>query len=1006
MTRRKYFENQLIIPIFARFCEIYTELMKKTSKIIAVILLTIFGCSALSAQTLVKVSGVVTSADDGLPMIGVGVMAGPGNGVITSLDGEYLIEAAPGTTLTFSSIGFQDQTVVVPQAETFVHNVIMQSEAMTLDDVVVIAYGVRKKGTVAGSVSTVKSDKLENTPTAAFDQALQGQVAGLTVLSNSGEPSASASLTIRGTNSINSGTAPLYILDGVAISANDFNTINPADIESMSVLKDASSTSIYGARAANGVIVITTKRGRNMDRPNINYRMQMGWSAIAAGKWDLMNTQERIQYEKEIGMTAGQNYDFLAKTDINWMDVVFNDNAMLQSHEVSVSGATDKTNYYLSGGYYDQQGIAPGSLFERYSLRFNFEQQMADWFRMGTNTMFNFQNIEQADEGSYALVTPISASRFMLPYWNPYNSDGSLASINKGEWTGQGQNPMEWIENNPLSYKKYKVITTAFAEFTLYRNLVFKSQFSVDFSHVTGFSQSFPSYLPNQGEGSASRNSSDGMNLQVTNTLTYRFDIDNTHDFNFLIGQEGQTYHAESFGVATKGQTNNLLTDIQQGTRATSWSSTASSDYSRMSFFGRAEYNYTDRFYADFSVRTDGSSRFGKDNRWGAFWSVGTMWNLRNEAFMSSARNWLTFAQVSLSTGTSGNSEIPNYEHLALVAGGLDYIGNSGMAPMQPGNEELTWESTWTTNLGFHFGFWNRMNVDLELYNKQTSDMLMQVPLSYAQSNGYGYKWDNVGGMVNRGAEINLTGTLVQVKDFSWSLNANVSYNFNKITELYNGVTEYERGETSTKLVVGHPLGEFYINRYAGVNPANGDALWYDKNGEITNELRDEDKVLLGKTYIAPWQGGFGTALSWKGLSLTAQFSWVADRWMLNNDRYFDESNGRFATYNQSRRLLNRWKKPGDITDIPRHGEYTEFDSRLLEDASFLRLKNVNLSYSFPAELLQKSRIIRGLRVYAQAQNLLTFTNFSGLDPEGTTNLYAAQYPMSRQFTFGLDLMF
>jgi TonB-linked SusC/RagA family outer membrane protein len=980
--------------------------MNKTSKIIAVILLTIFGCGAVSAQTLVKVSGVVTSADDGLPMIGVGVMAGPGNGVITSLDGEYLIEAAPGTTLTFSSIGYQDQTVVVPQTEAFVHNVVMQSEAMTLDDVVVIAYGVRKKGTVAGSVSTVKSDKLENTPTAAFDQALQGQVAGLTVLSNSGEPSASASLTIRGTNSINSGTAPLYILDGVAISASDFNTINPADIESMSVLKDASSTSIYGARAANGVIVITTKRGRNMDRPNINYRMQMGWSAIAAGKWDLMNTQERIQYEKEIGMTAGQNYEYLAKTDINWMDVVFNDNAMLQSHEVSVSGATDKTNYYLSGGYYDQQGIAPGSLFERYSMRFNFEQQMADWFRMGTNTMFNFQNIEQADEGSYALVTPISASRFMLPYWNPYNTDGSIASINKGEWKGQGQNPMEWIENNPLSYKKYKVISTAFAEFTLYRNLVFKSQFSVDFSHVTGFSQSFPSYLPNQGEGSASRNSSDGMNLQVTNTLTYRFDIDNTHDFNFLIGQEGQNYHSEAFGVATKGQTNDLLTDIQQGTRATSWNSTASSDYSRMSFFGRAEYNYTDRFYADFSIRTDASSRFGKDNRWGAFWSVGTMWNLRNEEFMSAARNWLTFAQVSLSTGTSGNSEIPNYEHLALVAGGLDYIGNSGMAPMQPGNEELTWESTWTTNLGFHFGFWNRMNVDLELYNKQTSDMLMQVPLSYAQSNGYGYKWDNVGGMVNRGAEINLTGTVVQVNDFSWSLNANVSYNFNKITELYNGVKEYERGETSTKLVVGHPLGEFYINRYAGVNPANGDALWYDKNGKVTNELRDEDKVLLGKTYIAPWQGGFGTALSWKGLSLTAQFSWVADRWMLNNDRYFDESNGRFASYNQSRRLLNRWKNPGDITDIPRHGEYTEFDSRLLEDASFLRLKNVNLAYSFPAELLKKSRIIRGLRVYAQAQNLLTFTNFSGLDPEGTTNLYAAQYPMSRQFTFGLDLMF
>jgi TonB-linked SusC/RagA family outer membrane protein len=464
--------------------------MNNTKKIItAILFFAVIGCGLVSAQNLVKVSGVVTSADDGLPMIGVGVMAGPGNGVITSLDGDYLIEVAPGTTLTFSSIGFQDQTVVVPQAETFVHNVVMQSESMTLDDVVVIAYGVRKKGTVAGSVSTVKSDKLENTPTAAFDQALQGQVAGLTVLSNSGEPSASASLTIRGTNSINSGTAPLYILDGVAISANDFNTINPADIESMSVLKDASSTSIYGARAANGVIVITTKRGRNMDQPNINYRMQMGWSAIAAGKWDLMNTAERIQYEKEIGMTAGQNYDFLSKIDVNWMDVVFNDNALLQSHEVSIAGATDKTNYYLSGGYYDQQGIAPGSMFERYSMRFNFEQQMAKWLKMGTNTMFNFQNIEQADEGSYALVTPISASRFMLPYWNPYNADGSLASLSNGTWKGNGQNPIEWLLNNPVKYKKYKLISTVFAEATPIKGLTLRTQFGADYSHTTGFAQ-------------------------------------------------------------------------------------------------------------------------------------------------------------------------------------------------------------------------------------------------------------------------------------------------------------------------------------------------------------------------------------------------------------------------------------------------------------------------------------------------------------------------------------
>ncbi|MBE6231847.1 MAG: TonB-dependent receptor [Bacteroidales bacterium] len=979
--------------------------MNTIKKLLAAVLLVI-SSAALSAQSKVSVSGVVTSADDGLPMMGVAVMAGPSDGVVTSLDGEYMIEVSPGTLLTFTSIGFQDETVTVPAQDAFVYNVSMKAESMTIDDVVVIAYGVRKKGTVAGSVSTVKSEKLENTPAAAFDQALQGQVAGLTVLSSTGEPSSSATMTIRGVNSINSGTQPLYILDGVAISASDFNTINPADIESMSVLKDASSTSIYGARAANGVIVITTKRGRNMERPNVRYNMQMGWSAIAHGNWDLMNTAQRIQYEKELGMTAGQNYDYLSRTDVNWMDAVFNDSAMLQSHEVAVSGATETTNYYFSGGYYDQEGIAPGSEFTRYSMRFNFDQQMSSWLKMGTNTMFNYQGIKQADEGAYTLVTPISAARFMLPYWNPFREDGSLASINDGTWEGDGQNPLEWLENNPVQYKKYKVFSTVYAELTLYRNLVFKSQFGVDFSHTTGFGQSFPDYAPNLGEGTASRSSSDGMNLQLANTLTYRFDIDNTHDFNFLLGHEWQDYHVEAFSVRTEGQNNRLLTDISTGTRATSWSSMADSDYSRVSFFGRAEYNYADRYYGEVSLRTDGSSRFGKNNRWGVFGAVGFMWNVRNEEFMSGTRDWLTLGQISFSSGTSGNSEIPNYEHLALIGGGSDYVGDAGVAPYQPGNEDLTWENTWTTNLAFHMGFWNRLNVDLEFYNKKTTDMLMRVPLAYSQSNGYGYEWANVGAMVNGGVEFNVNAVLLQFRDFNWTVNANVGYNVNRLVELYNGVDEYETSNTSTKLVVGHPVGEFFVNRYAGVNPANGDALWYDKDGNITNEFRDEDKVMIGKSYYAPWQGGFGTSITWKGLSLSAQFSWVGDRWMINNDRYFDESNGRFMTYNQSSRLLDRWKQPGDITDIPRHGEYTEFDSRLLEDASFLRLKNLMLAYSLPSSLLGRTGFIRGFRVFVQGQNLLTFTNFSGLDPEGIANVYAAQYPMSRQFTFGLDLMF
>lgn len=968
--------------------------MRRLKFFLTVFLLISFWGQA-QAQNRVKITGTVTSSEDNQPLVGAAVIDSAGNGVITDLDGHYEITADSGSKLVFSCFGFIDVEKTVPDMDPCILDVALETETLKLEDAVIIAYGVRRKGTVTGSVSTVKADKLENTPVPAFDQALQGQVAGLSVLSSTGEPSASATMVIRGTNSINSGTAPLYILDGVAISASDFNTINPADIESMSVLKDASSTSIYGARASNGVIVITTRRGRNMEKANVSLKAQFGVSSIAYGNWDLMNTAERIQYEKETGMDAGQDYALLSQTDVNWLDAVFNKFAILQNYEVAVSGATDKTNYFVSGAYYNQDGIAPASGFERYSFRTNFEQRLGSKVKMGVNMMLNYQNIQQADEGNYTLVTPISAARFMLPYWNPYREDGSLASISDGSWKGQGQNPLEWIANNPMKYKKYKALAMGFVEADLYNGLTFRSQFSADYSHSTGFGQSFPSYTPNLGEGTASRSSSDVLNLQISNTLTYKFNLSNIHDFTFMLGQEGENYHAEGFSVTGKGQTNDLLTDVAFATRVTSWSSYADSDYARVSFFGRGEYSYSNKYFLEASVRTDGSSRFGKNNRWGVFGAVGFMWNLRNEDFAAPARDWLTNAQISFSSGTAGNSSIPNYEHMELLGGFGNYVGDSAMRPTQPGNEDLTWESCWTTNLGFHAGFWNRLNVDLEFYNKYTTDMLMAVPLSYAQSNGYGYRWENVGGMVNTGVEFNLAADILRIGDFSWNVNANFGYNLNRITELYNGVTEYENANTNTKLVVGHPLGEFYMNRFAGVNPANGDALWYDKDGNITNVLRDSDRVLLGKSCNAPWQGGFGTVFSWKGLSVSAQFSFVAGRYMVNNDRYFDESNGRFATYNQSRRLLERWKQPGDITDIPRHGVFTEFDSRLLEDASFLRLKNLMVSYTFPK-----------VRIYLQGQNLFTVTGFSGLDPEGVANIYAAQYPMSRQFTFGLDLMF
>lgn len=883
-------------------------------------------------------------------------------------------------------------------------------DSQYVDEVVVVAYGTRKKGTIAGSVSTVKAEKIENVPTAGFDQALQGQAAGLTVLSNSGEPSKVSTFQIRGTNSINSGTAPLFILDGIPVSSSDFNTLNPADIESVSVLKDASSTSIYGARAANGVVVITTKRGKLADKAKITLHTQWGWSQLARSNWNLMNTAERIEFEREVGLDSGQDYERLSQTDVNWLDMVFRNNAFLQGYDLSVSQATDKWNYRVSGNYFDQDGIAQSSTFSRYNIRANVETKANTWLKIGTNTMMAYEEVQQADDGAYALYTPISACRFMLPYWNPYKKDGSLATEGSGAWQGTGQNPIEWMENNPMWMKKYKVLSSLFAEIEILPRLKFKSQFSVDFTHSYTDMKSYPSYATNNGNGAAGAATSDALGLTITNTLGYNFSLRHGHDLNFLLGHEGVRYKSEGFQVITRGQNNDYLTDISSGTRASSWADSQTA-YSYMSFFGRGEYNYRGRYYADFSLRTDASSRFGANERWGTFWSVGLMWNLLREKWMRQfssfdADGWIDDLRISASTGTSGNSSIPNYDHLALVSGGATYDGESGIYPSQKGNQNLGWERLWSSNLALHLGFFHKVNLDIELYNKKTANMLMYVPVSYAQ-NADGYQWDNIGAMVNRGVELTANVNILRVKTFSWNVSANVSYNKNKILELYNGLDEYEVSTTATKLVVGHSVGEFFINRYAGVNPANGQQLWYDKDGNITTEFREEDKVMVGKNYLAPWQGGFSTTLAWHGIQLSAQFSWVADRWMVNNDRYFEESNGLYSAYNQSRRLLyDRWKQPGDVTDIPKYGETPQLDDRFLEDASFLRLKNLALSYSLPQSFVKRTHFFTKASISAQAQNLLTWTKFSGIDPESSSNVYKAQYPSTRQFTFGLELQF
>lgn len=974
------------------------------------VLLTLFEIPYVLAQNGFRVTGQIISADDNQPVIGVSIIEkGTTNGVITDVDGNYSIMVTKSpTSLQFSYIGMKTVEKEFTAATRF--DLKMESSAEMVDEVVVVAYGVRKKGTTTGSMSVVKDKIMEAVPTPSFDQALQGQASGLQVLSSSGEPGAVANFKIRGINSINAGTEPLFILDGVAVSSEDFSAINPSDIESVSVLKDASSTSIYGARAANGVIVITTKRGRVGDNGKIAVRAQYGVSSLAYGKWDVMNTTERLNYEEEIGLRKAGSYDreLLERTNIDWRDVVYNDAASFYSTEIQTSGATQGGfNYFISGNIFSQDGIAVGSSYDRYTFRANLEAKINNWFKVGSNATFAYEKISEAQEGEYTTSTPISASRLMLPYWNPYKEDGSWASAADGSWTVSNVNPMEWQTTNWNDTNKWKVIATAFAELRPLPGLTLRTLGGIDFLDMRSNNETSPDFVGNQGEGAIGRGFSRATNLTWTNTISYLFDIKDDHHFNVLLGQEAVDNQSDAFSVIGRGQTNSYLVNLSAATRADiPTDSRSGSTY--LSFFGRAEYNYLGKYFVDLSARRDASSRFGTNSRWANFWSVGTMWNAKAESFLENV-SWLDNAQLLASIGTSGNSSIPDYDHLALVAGGPIYGLEGqvlpGLAPYSKGNEDLTWEKTTILNITMKLGFLNRFNLTAEFYNKYTSDMLMAVPVSVV--GGYSTRWSNMGAMVNRGVDLDLNVNVLKFKDFLWTVSANASYNKNEIKELYEGRDEYELSTTGLFLKKGHSFGEFYTNRFAGVNPANGDALWYDKNGNLTNECLDEDKVLVGKSYIAPWQGGFGTSLSWKGLTVSTQFSWVADRWMMNNDRYFNESNGTFVNYNQSKKMLyDRWKKPGDVATVPRYGIAAQLDSRFLEDASFLRWKNLMVSYTLPANLLAPLKVVENIRVYAQGQNLLTFTKFQGMDPESSMNIYAAQYPMSRQFSIGLEIGF
>lgn len=965
------------------------------------------GIGLVTAQ-VTKVTGTVISEEDGLPVVGASILVkGTAVGTVTDMDGKFQLPNVPSSakTLVISFIGMKSQELPIKQTM----NIVLKPDTETLEEVVVLGYGSGKKiGSIVGSVAKVNSEKLSAKPVANAMDALQGQVSGLQVYTSSGEPGSSSSSYIRGVGSLTADNEPLYVLDGTPVSSSVMVMMNPNDFESVTVLKDASATSIYGSRAANGVIYITTKRGRIGEKAVITASGNYGTARLARRVSNPMNSTELLGYQLSHGIIKQETYDKYINSgiDTNWQDYFFKDDAPTYQANLSIQGGSDKTTYYVSGSYYYQDGITPRSEYNRYTFRSNLESRPTDWLRFGVNFGATYDEQQTSlftYQGSNSLNGGIFGTILNPTYYNPYGEDGSKLEVIPGL---DRYSPYYLSDKQPSSSNTAQLDGTAFLQLNPIEGLTIRSQFGIEAYDFRQTSKRLASH-PNATQGGYTyegfrRNAK----LTITNTAEYNFKIKDEHDFTILIGQEGIKNDYQRFASETTGQSDDRLSMLEAGTVATLLGADENDlyTYQFLSFFGRINYALNDKYFADFSIRNDASSRFGKNNRNAIFMSGGLMWNMKKESFLEDV-NFLSDLKLKASIGTTGNSSIGNYEHLALVGTNL-YNAQGGWKINTPGNGDLGWEKQTLTNIGVEASFWNKYRIELTYYNKKTSNMLMDVPVPY--TSGFSSITQNVGSMTNSGVEIAISLDLLKTKDWFVGFNMNYAYNKNKITELFYGYDEWAMPNYLVSYNVGEPV-QYYMAKWAGVDPADGQQMWYvpGTDGETTKEYDEELlQQATGKKRYAPHNGGFGLNVSWKGLSLNADFAWVLGKYMVNNDYYFAANPYNFAGYNQSKDVLNEWKEPGDVTDIPAFGNVMQFDTHLLENASFLRLKNISLSYTLPKNWLLPTKVIQGVRIMATARNLFTITNYKGADPELDTNLTYGAYPNTKQFTIGAELTF
>ena len=933
-------------------------------------------------------------------------------------------------TLVISYVGMLTQEVEI-QPNVVVS---LKSDNEMLDEVVVIGYGSGKKlGSVVGSVAAVSGTKLENKPIANAGDALQGQVAGLQVFTPSGEPSESVNIRLRGISSISSSSEPLFILDGSPISVTAFTALNPNDIESMTVLKDASSTAIYGSRAANGVIVLTTKKGKRGQKARVTATAMYGLSKMTGDNVEMMNAEQWLNLQEMLNPALVNDADFQANKafyinngiSTDWRDVFFGGTAPVQQYDLSVTGGTESVNYYLSFGHYDAEGIMDDSSLRRETLRSNIEANVTNWLKAGVNLNISYQKYGTTAFGTSA--NSVYNKAYAARVYRPTQTYRQILYDEAGNFAGYGKplnyfsdlgyyNPYYLSDLQPATRDMVRINGNTYFNINPIKGLNIRAAQAVEAFDYRYSYKAYPNGVEDKyemiaapafiGNGSASESFQRKYQFTYTNTAEYKFSAWDDHHFAVLAGQESIITKNHSFGISVNGLTDDRLMLMSATTQAdVEVPSHSKSDIVYNSYFATFSYNYADKYYLDASYRRDGSSLFGLNNQWGNFWSIGAMWDLKKENFLADV-DWLDNLQLKASYGTVGNSSgLEAYMAYGLVGSGPVYNDESGVAVSNPANPDLTWETVKSTNVAVSARLFDRLSLDIEFYNRMTEDMLMDIPYSY--TTGFSSGWGNVANMRNRGMDI--TFNLDIFKNFhgiNWSVTGNVNYNKNEITELFNGLDEYVLANTGLKLQVGKPYGEYFYTRWAGVDPRDGYNMWYDKNGNLTKNYSDDDAVFTGKQRYAPWSGGFGSTVSWKGLTISADFSYMLGQYMINNERWFTE-NPQFAqNYNQTVAMLTMWQNPGDVTNISTLDSPMQFDTHLLENASFMRLKNLTISYDLPKRWMQKTGFMAGCRVFFTGRNLWTVTKYQGYDPEVDSNVQLGNYPNTKQFMFGLELNF